>query len=476
EGYCSAQRNFEILEDPACQVKIRGKIQYDPQNADCVADPLAFDFGGMLIHLLPDDIFTTTDANGYYEFIRPPGNYTVKFVDNLHFDVYCPANNSHTVSLPNFGSVAENNDFFINKKFAPNLGISVTPGLALRGSTLQSKITICNFSSEYAADASLVFKHDPLLTNPGPAGFFQSYDPQSYTAVSNIDYVLTYPTCKTYNFDMQVPANAPLGELLHFSMDILPLAGDIFPGDNHVEWTQTVVGSYDPNDKQVSPGENEWGGSIYEKDSVLRYTIRFQNTGSHPATTVEIRDTLDEDLDVGSIITGATSHPFKMLFEGKNGLIFRFENINLPDSLFSQAASQGFVTFTIQRKPNLPIGTVIPNRAGIYFDFNAPVPTNWVESVLRPPAGTGPEPLRQFNIALFPNPNTGCFKIELPAAAPPGMSLRIIDLAGRLVVEKQTEIGSAYQVVNAESLLPGLYFLEVLSKGRILAMKKFVKQ
>ena len=79
-------------------------------------------------------------------------------------------------------------------------------------------------------------------------------------------------------------------------------------------------------------------------------------------------------------------------------------------------------------------------------------------------------------LRIFPNPNPGLFTVELPQPATPGMTFRVTDLAGRLVLEKQTEAGSQQQTVQAGNLPDGLYFLQVVQGGRVLAVEKFVKQ
>ena len=79
-------------------------------------------------------------------------------------------------------------------------------------------------------------------------------------------------------------------------------------------------------------------------------------------------------------------------------------------------------------------------------------------------------------IRIFPNPNPGKFTVELPKPATPGMSLRITDLAGRLVLEQSTETGILQQTIQAEYLSNGMYFLQVVEKGRIVGVEKFVKQ
>ena len=61
---------------------------------------------------------------------------------------------------------------------------------------------------------------------------------------------------------------------------------------------------------------------------------------------------------------------------------FIFNNIQLPDSNVNEPASHGFVKFKINQRANNPLGTVIENKAGIYFDFNEAVITNSTHHVL----------------------------------------------------------------------------------------------
>lgn len=79
-------------------------------------------------------------------------------------------------------------------------------------------------------------------------------------------------------------------------------------------------------------------------------------------------------------------------------------------------------------------------------------------------------------LRIYPNPNPGTFTVEMPEPAQPGTQFRIIDLTGRLVQEQKTEPGSATQIVRASGLPAGLYFLQVVAEGKVLALEKFVKQ
>lgn len=144
---------------------------------------------------------------------------------------------------------------------------------------------------------------------------------------------------------------------------------------------QENIGSWDPNDIRVFP-KGQGPEQLVDADTELEYHIRFQNTGTDTAFRVLIRDTLPLDLlDLSSLQVGAHSHALEWWVNGDGILHFEFAPIALPDSTSNEAASHGFVRFKIrQHEGNLP-GTLINNRAAIYFDFNEPVITNtaWVK-------------------------------------------------------------------------------------------------
>ncbi|AHM60017.1 hypothetical protein D770_08780 [Flammeovirgaceae bacterium 311] len=156
-----------------------------------------------------------------------------------------------------------------------------------------------------------------------------------------------------------------------------------FPQNDEAETIELVclpiIDSYDPNDKQVAPAGITSTNNIAE-DSMLEYTIRFQNTGTDTAYTVVVVDPLSEHLDISTLKVGLSSHPVKWEFSQDNqpSIVWRFPKINLPDSTTNERASHGFVKFKIRPKPDLPLGTVISNKAEIYFDYNSPIITNEV--------------------------------------------------------------------------------------------------
>jgi len=140
---------------------------------------------------------------------------------------------------------------------------------------------------------------------------------------------------------------------------------------------QIIVGSFDPNDIQVSPtGTTDL--HFIEETTKLTYKIRFQNTGSDTAFRVMIIDTLPKELDGATLNLGNSSHDYTFDIKFGNLLVWTFDNILLPDSTINERESHGFVQFSISPKVGLALETKIENKADIYFDFNEPVSTNQV--------------------------------------------------------------------------------------------------
>lgn len=140
---------------------------------------------------------------------------------------------------------------------------------------------------------------------------------------------------------------------------------------------QVALFAWDPNDKQAFPAGYGPQHAI-DKNTSLKYRIRFQNTGTAPALDVQIKDVLSPHLDLFSIELLGASHPYNWNIGNNNTLVVNFPNINLPDSTSNEPASHGYVDFRIRQQPNNSVGTVINNSAEIYFDNNPAVITNTV--------------------------------------------------------------------------------------------------
>lgn len=234
-------------------------------------------------------------------------------------------------------------------------------------------------------------------------------------------------------------------------------------------------GSYDPNDKQGLP--TGYGAQQYIKPGVdIEYLIRFQNTGTDTAFTVVIRDTLSAWLDPGSVVPGASSHPYRFDYYGDGFLKFVFDPIALPDSNVNVAGSQGFVSFRVKQMPDVPLQTDIYNRAAIYFDFNEPVITNRTHhkvgiNFVTVDAWTP----SQEGLVLHISPNPATDQVTLTIGGTYNIHdgcAELTDLTGR----HATRIHFSGNQINLErgQLPAGIYMLRITSEGKITGYAKLI--
>ena len=236
---------------------------------------------------------------------------------------------------------------------------------------------------------------------------------------------------------------------------------------------QVLTGSYDPNDKLVAQGIGSKGYVLFGKE--LEYTVRFQNTGTDTAFNVNIRDTLDLNLDVASLQIVASSHPVKLDLRGQNEATFRFENILLPHQKRDDLGSNGFVKYAIRPKKNLPENTLVKNKAHIYFDFNPAIITNETVNTYvskLPSVVTGIQGFQSNKSAtVFPNPAKDEFTIVFPQSGTYEVSLA--NIQGKNI-KTWNEIVGQETTLSLDGLEPGLYLYTAQSRNGQKYMGKLV--
>jgi hypothetical protein len=178
------------------------------------------------------------------------------------------------------------------------------------------------------------------------------------------------------NVKVSCVTTATMGDTLHNRVMITPTAlPDPSLTNNDYSWSEPVRTSWDPNEKEVSPKGYGPEGYI-ENGTALNYMVHFQNTGTARARHITVVDTLSEALDLSTLQLTSASASVVLIQAGDNVVKFRFNDINLPDSTTDLEGSNGFVSFNILPKDDLPAGTQIQNTANIYFDYNPAVVTN----------------------------------------------------------------------------------------------------
>ncbi|MDJ1484642.1 6-bladed beta-propeller [Cytophagaceae bacterium YF14B1] len=240
-----------------------------------------------------------------------------------------------------------------------------------------------------------------------------------------------------------------------------------------------IVDSYDPNDKLVSPA-----GTANEHytptGSELKYTIRFQNTGTDYAYKVVVVDTLSENLDIATLQMGAASHSYSLKVSGKGRpvLTWTFTDINLPDSTRDQKGSNGFIQFSIKPKDNLPEKTLIENYADIFFDYNDPVRTNATanvmydvpkvidaanqldESIIDKVMAAEPDALKG-KLSLYPNPTQSQVWIQSVDASVRIEQVKLYNLLGEAQTVSQSSVDSWAVQINMQAKPKGMYLVHI---------------
>jgi uncharacterized repeat protein (TIGR01451 family) len=221
-----------------------------------------------------------------------------------------------------------------------------------------------------------------------------------------------------------------------------------------------VTGSYDPNDKTGYPnGYSE--EHFINPNQQLQYVIRFQNTGNDTAFTVVIRDTIDYDLNIFTVTTGVASHPYEFRMYGPRVLEWTFNNILLPDSTTNLEGSNGFVTYHVEQVPDLVPGTVIHNKADIYFDFNEPVTTNetWhtIYNGFFAVAGVNELDVEGTLFKVYPNPVNGQLTIEAGKAS--NERYVVYDQMGKKILSGK--LGFPTTTIDVSSMNQGIYFIQI---------------
>jgi uncharacterized repeat protein (TIGR01451 family) len=265
------------------------------------------------------------------------------------------------------------------------------------------------------------------------------------------------------NSPMEIPA-INNGDILKFTSKINSSGTDEMPLDNSFSLNQTVVGSYDPNDKTCLEGSVITPGLIGE---YVHYMIRFENTGTYPAQNIVVKDMIDlNKFDITTLIPTSSSHSFVIKISETNKVEFIFEGINLP---FDDANNDGYIAFKIKTKPTLRVGDTFTNEANIYFDYNFPILTNKAASTF---TALGTKDFEFSNyVTLYPNPTNNVLNINSKESIEI-QSISIYDILGQLVIAVPN--AKAVSSIDVSKLNSGNYFIKIKSdKGS--SSTKFIK-
>jgi len=445
---------------------VQGNTRFDSYNNGCDDDNN---------NNLPNQSFAISDGtNNGILIANTTGAYSIPFQSGSHTvtpvfensNYFTASPNSVTVSFPTATSPYTQNFCITANGVKNDLEVTVIPvSVARPGFDAEYKIIYKNKGNQ-VANGSLSFTfndaimdlvsaipvNDALTTNSLSWNYtnLNSFETREIDLVFNI------------NSPMETPA-VNGGDILHYTANIVG-ATDETPNDNTFTLNQTVVNSYDPNDKTCLEGATITPSMVGQ---YVHYVIRFENTGTYPAENIVVKDMIDTaKFDIATLVPQRASHDFYTRING-NKVEFIFENINLP---FDDANNDGYVAFKIKTKPTLVLGNTFTNSASIYFDYNFPIVTD--------PATTTVAALgnQDFDFAtyftLYPNPAKDILNLEIKNEI--GVkSVSVYNTLGQIVIAI-TNVDNLKDI-DVSSLTAGSYFVKVYTdKGN--AVSKFIKQ
>ncbi|WP_237277653.1 DUF7619 domain-containing protein [Tenacibaculum ovolyticum] len=449
--------------------RIQGTVTYDANNDGCDSTDLPFT-GGVKISAISltgaPPIFVYPNEQGLYNLFLADDTYFIgPSLQNLNYYTFStpiipapiniPAQLNTLITDYCVKSIGNFNDLEIT--FVPvsraRPGFNATYLLTYKniGTTTQSG----NITVDYQEDVLNYVSSVPTV-NSNTGG-------QLTWSFTNLLPMQTVEVPVT--FTLNTPTDSPAlnnGDILNYTATVTG-ATDETPDNNVMELAQTVVNSYDPNDKTCLEG------NILKPDNVgnyLHYLIRFENKGTAEAVNIRVKDVIDTTkLDIESLIPLKSSHSYSTTITNGNEVEFTFNNINLP---FDDANNDGYVLFKIKSKATLVEGDKIVNGAAIYFDFNAPVITE--DEIVTVKKEVIEQPKFSDYFTLSPNPTTGILNLTVLDESIQISYITIYDIGGNLV---GYYLGTT-RTMDVSYLYPNNYFMKIITnKGE--QVTQFIK-
>lgn len=457
----------DISEIRCIQNQFSGIVFHD-YNENLIRDPKEASLSNIRMNLFPPDKNIITTSNGYYSINASLG-------DSVHVETTIPDNwlatGNYQIEVDSFiPGLSSNygNDIGFKPDFTKReIQLTFHTGNVICNVPFDTHILLENKGTN-PEKLIVEFQYpDHAAIDPGFTNFIY-HDQDNH--IIRIELDTLYPFFHTAVIIPMIAGPFELENQL-FSMTISIFA----EYDQQLELVEVfekedvLLCSYDPNDKQVI-SSNGSKDIHFNTSDALMYTIRFQNTGNFYATHVRLTDTISDLLDLSTFSFTGSSHPVEITLKG-NVLIFQFDNIYLPDSTTDLKGSQGFVTFSIKPLATLSIGSEIENEVEIYFDYNDPVITNRVKSVVVEITSVADEK-QATSLHVYPNPaRDNLYLIPQELNNIKANSFTIFTTSGIPVASG--ELNGIE--INIASLLPSLYFIEIKYEDQKTITGKFVK-
>ncbi len=454
--------------------RVQGTVFTDT-NRNATRDAGESGRASVIVEAQPGPLYFSTTTGGAYNAITELGTYTMSVPNPPRYYSAVPGG-PVSATFGTYGNLAAGRDVALQtipgQQDLQVLGSANSNARA--GRRITYYLTASNVGTVAVPQSTLHLTYSRDLT------YSNATQPPTTSGINSLSWdlgALPPGATQTIEVEFEVAITVSRGHVLRSTVALDHPGGDLTPADNEEVISSLVTAAYDPNDITVN---YPWLSlaQVQAGTPPLDYTIRFQNVGNDTAFTVVIRDTLPVSmLQISALQMLSASHTMSWSLDANRVLTVRFPNIHLPDSTTNLAGSMGFVRFRLAVNPTLVVGDVIPNRAAIYFDFNAPVITNTATTTIGRPTGTSSETAATLSGGAWPNPATGTLHValDLPSAAP--LTVTLTDAVGRAVQTntRAAAAGHFQTALDVSGLAPGLYLLRAQAAGRGFSQRIVVR-
>lgn len=432
-----------------------GHIYFDSNN-NGVQDPGEAPLSYQRLHLMPDDAYGYTDANGNYAIGAAAGTHTVSWApaSGSTFVLSSP-NASWTGTLPgttngfDFGLRTTNPDYTCT--------VSITPTFP-RCNTNNMYFMTCQNNGNIPFDARLYLLRDAQTVYNGSTVLASGSTATGDSIWWNFPSIQPFAPTSVRTALLMPGAGSTVSNAAYL---ITYDANGITQRTAYQYINEVVRCSFDPNDKACTPeGVGLEHFTLTSAD--LEYKIRFQNTGNDTAYDVRIYDQLDTSLDWTSLEILESSHSVRTTLDTTGQLTFYFEQIYLPDSNVNEPESNGFVRYRIRAKSTSPDFTVINNTAYIVFDLNPAVVTNTTYNTLvqQIPLWASMNLAAESGVVVYPNPFHSQTSFRFPNQDGKITGFQLYDLTGKCVFTDRIR-GDQFEF-SGKGWQVGMYFYRLI--------------
>ncbi len=468
--------------------QVVGSIVND-ENSNCVNDATDLTVGNIALRLYDDTnnllSLRNSSANGQYYFNT--GIYSSNRIEidtiGKPYEVVCNPGIDSTFSIIGVtDSIITDVDFLIGCKPGYDIGTQsvVTTGLVFPGQQHTLTVVAGDLSNWNLLNMNCATNVGGMVTIDVD-GLVNYISPEtgSLTPTTVNGNIFTYTIAdfsmvnlsQDFRLLFETDTTATLGDTICVSVVVTPEIGDNNPVNNEYTYCYNVVNSYDPNDKTVYPKSV---APLY--DDWLVYTIRFQNTGSSPAFSIKLKDSLSDLLDYSTFQMIGYSHYNTYSLEG-DLLTINYPNIMLVDSTTDFDGSIGYFQYRIKPISNLPLGTEIENKAYIYFDYNSPIITNTAVTVYEEQPvidDLGVSNGESTDFIVYPNPSNGEFKIQLSQELS-NVNIKLFNSSGAELIFNVENNSNGTLSVKVEGSNKGLAFIAIQSDQGVFYSRVILK-